>query len=1334
MASGRQQPRGHPGPAWKLDFPESLPITARRDDIVRAIRQHPVIVLSGETGSGKTTQIPKFCLEAGRGRRGMIACTQPRRVAALSVSRRVAEELGVPWGREVGCKIRFDDHTSRQTVVKFLTDGMLLAEVHGDRDLRSYDTIVVDEAHERSLNIDFLLGHLNKLRHRRPDLRIIITSATIDTAKFSAAFGGAPIVEVSGRTFPVEIVYAPPDELLRERDDVTRADAAVDALLGILATKQQGDVLVFMPTERDIRETTALIEGRKLRGATVLPLFGRLTANEQQRIFAPAAGRKIVVATNIAETSLTIPGIRFVIDGGEARISRYNPRTRTKRLPIEAVSQSSANQRSGRAGRVEAGVCIRLYDEEDFSHRPVYTPPEILRSNLAEVILRMQAAQLGEIETFPFIDPPPTAAINAGYALLEEIGAIDEDRRLTNLGHDLAALPVDPTVGRMLLQARRERALSEVLVIASALSIQDPRERPLEKEAAADAAHKQFINPDSDFLTLLNIWDSIHDETERLSLGRLRKFCKEHFLSFIRMREWRDIHSQLASALGARRSDRARAEQASEADEDDDVLTVGTTSEGVTESGGTDAGARVADWLYGGERYRAVHRSILTGLLSNVAVRQEGNQFKATSDRKVVIFPGSALFEKPGKRRPDGKPAPRKRAAPAKNFWIACAEILETQRLYARTSARIDPEWLEEIGGHVCRWSHSEPDWHAESGRVLVRETVRLHGLEIQNRKVDFGKIDPAAATDLFIRAALVADTLESPLKFLAHNWRVRAKVATMLTRQRSRSWLDIDQAAYRFYAARIEGVSSVHDLNRVWKEHVALEPKFLFMDESDLLPDANEGDEVAFPDEVLLDNRVVPLDYVYKPGDERDGVTLRLPYIEKHKLTPGFLDWVVPGNIRETVEVLLRGLPKVKRQRLSPIAERVTEICAALRPDGRPLTEAIGEILARHHRITVPADEWAVTAMPDHLKVRVEIIDDTGATIAAGRDLPKLRAALTLHERTLSERPAVPVEDAWRRLALSFERERLEDWTIGDLPRRVKVTEQAGVPVWGFPAVVDEGAGGVALRLFRSEGEAAAATPAGVAALVETQLSRELGWLERDLKDLRELGPAAVAIQPMERWREDAFALIRASLCDRPVGALTREAFALRVASCREHLKGIVWRLIDLLRETLALRQALLAHPNPYAGMIGDVDLLIFPGFLRITPWGQLAHLSRYLKGMKLRADRWRQDPGKDHRRAKQIEPWAKAAAEVATRPSPGADDFRWLVEEFRVSVFAQELGTARPVSEKKLEAARAAIGRSGADKPHPGVTMPAAKPAALTTKPVTLRSLGDLGRALGR
>ena len=1299
---------------------------------MRAIRDNPVVVLSGETGSGKTTQIPKFCIEAGRGRRGVIACTQPRRVAALSVSRRVAEELGVAWGREVGCKIRFDDHTSPGTVVKFLTDGMLLAETHGDPEMRAYDTIVVDEAHERSLNIDFLLGHLNGLRMRRPELRIVITSATIDTAKFSAAFGNAPIIEVSGRTFPVEMVYAPPDEMLRERDDATRVDAAVDALLRIIDTRQQGDVLIFMPTERDIRETSDLIAGRKLRGATVLPLYGRLTADEQQRIFAPAPGRKIVVATNIAETSLTIPGIRFVIDGGEARISRYNPRTRTKRLPIEPVSQSSANQRSGRAGRVEAGVCIRLYDEEDFAKRPVYTPPEILRANLAEVILRMRAARLGEIETFPFIDPPPAAAIKAGYALLEEIGAIDGDRDLTNIGHRLAALPIDPTVGRMLLQARRERALDEVLVVASALGIQDPRERPLGKEAAADAAHARFVNADSDFLTLLNIWEAVHDEAERLPLGRLRKFCKEHFFSFIRMREWHDIHSQLSAALGARRSARVRAEQESEADEDDDVLTVGSAAASSPDPEASAAHAKAADWLFGGERYRAVHRSILTGLLSNIAIREEGNVYKATSDRRVVVFPGSTLFEKQSKRRPGDKPAPRKRTRGRQETWITCAEVLETQRLYARTAARIDPLWIEDIGAHVLRRTYAEPDWHPDSGRVLVRETVRLHGLEVRNRMIDFGRVDPAAATEIFIRAALVGDALESPLAFLEHNRRLRARVATIQTRQRSRAWIDLDDAAYRFYAARVEGVSSVHDLNRLWKERVAREPKFLFMDESDLLAGGDAIDEAAFPEEVTLENRVIPLDYAYKPGDERDGVTLRLPYRDRAKLTQAFLDWLVPGNVRETIETLLRALPKDARQKLAPIAEKVDILVSRLDPGRRPIGEALAELLATDHGLLIDAAHISATRLPDHLRLRVEIVDDSGAAIASGRDLSMLRDSLAAHERTLAERPAASIEDSWRRAAASIERDQLGDWTVGALPARVKVAEQSGVPVWAWPALVDEGKQGVALRLLRSEAEALAAMPGGIAALVEAQLSRELAWLERDLKDLRELGPAAVALQPMDRWREDGFSCIRASLRDRPAGPATREAFVVRVAECREHLKGIVWRLIDLLREILGTRQELLAHSSPYEGMQSEVASLVFPGFLRETPWGQLPHLSRYLKAMRVRADRWRQDPGKDHRRAQQVAPWIAAAQSV--RGQPGGADFRWLVEEFRVSVFAQELGTARPVSEKKLEAARASIGKrpavpTVAMKPAPA--SPVAKPR---DKPVTLRSLGDLGRALGR
>jgi len=1346
-------------PAWRLHFPPELPITARREEIVRAIREHPVVVLSGETGSGKTTQLPKFCLEAGRGVRGRIACTQPRRVAALSVSRRVAEEMEVPWGREVGCKIRFNDHTSPETVVKFLTDGMLLAEAQADRELRAYDTIIVDEAHERSLNIDFLLGHLNVLRHRRPELRIVITSATIDTQKFSAAFGGAPIIEVSGRTYPVEIIYAPLDELREAAGEFTVVDAVVAATERVVAQSRGGDILIFLPGEREIRETAEQLERRELGRIQVLPLFSRLSAADQQRVFAPSPARKLIIATNVAETSLTIPGIRFVIDSGLARLSRYVPRTRTKRLPIEPVSQSSANQRAGRAGRVSEGVCIRLYAEDDFARRPAFTQPELQRANLAEVILRLLAAHLGEIETFPFIDPPAPASITSGYALLDELGALEpavagDPRRLSPLGRELARLPVDPTVGGMLLQARNERALREVLVIAAALSIQDPRERPLDEEAAADAAHRKFVHPESDFLTLLHIWDAYHDEAERLSLGRLKKFCRAHFLSFNRMREWFDVHAQLAAAVAELDTDewqvpRDEADSPEDSAEDSKSESRNPNAADRNSKPGRDA---ADDWRLGGERYRAVHRALLTGLLANVARRDDGNHFNATSSRKVVVFPGSTLFLRSEKRPAKTASAPAaKGPKPVKDLWLVSAEMVETTRLYARTNARLDPAWVLDVGGHILRRSYGEPDWHPDAGRVLVRERTLLHGLEVQNRFIDYGRIDPARATEIFIRGALVADTLETPvLPFLAHNRRLRDKVATIQTQVRSRHWLTLEEAAYDFYAKRLAGlaVSSVHDLQREWKQRAAAEPRWLHLTEADLLGALEEFDPASFPDQVVMENRALPLDYLYKPGAPEDGITLRLPYRQAKALQPALLDWLVPGHLEEKVHTLLRALPKALRVQLNPLEATAWTIARTLQADGRPLVAALAAHLVRHHRLAVQAADFAGAALPSHLQVRVEVVDNAGKPLAAGRELAAVRTALAAHERSLAQEPDDVIASAWRHARAQFERDGLTDWVFGSLPPRLQIAESAGVPVLAFPALAPDGPGRAALRLCTSEAEARDLTPGGVAALLEAQLSRELAWLERDLGDLRQLGPAAVALMPLEQWQAGAFACIRAWVLGQPVAPLTREAFVLQVAAAREALHGIVWRLLDGLREALALRTELLTHPQPCAGLEAEVQALIGPGFLARTPWLQLPHLPRYLRALLHRANRWRHDPGKDHRRAQSVAVWQRALTaetQSGVRNAGHArrlDELRWLIEEYRVSVFAQDLGTAQPVSEKKLEQKLAAVRAAAKERPGalPTPAPPDSPPTAITrpgaaaAKPQRLTNLGDLGRLLGR
>ena len=1389
---------------FRLAFPPELPISARAEEIVAAIQAHPVVILAGETGSGKTTQIPKMCLAAGRGTAGRIACTQPRRVAALSISRRVAEELGVTWGREVGCKIRFSDQTTPATVIKFLTDGMLLAEVQGDPLLRDYDTVIIDEAHERSLNIDFLLGHLRTLRYKRPELKIIITSATIDTEMFSQAFDGAPVLRVEGRTYPVEVIYAPLDSLGSdaaegdEREAKAEAlhyiDGAVEAVERIVRESTGGDVLVFMPSERDIREAGDLLESKVRNQKSkieIVPLFGRLSNAEQQRVFAPTQRRKIVIATNIAETSLTIPGIRFVVDTGLARLSRYSPQARTRRLPIEPVAQSSADQRKGRCGRVADGVCIRLYSEKDYLERPRFTQPEIQRANLADVILRLKAFGLGDIERFPFINMPAAKSIRAGYGLLEELGAIapsgskeqgagsreeseptasgpsprsllpaPASAELTPLGRELARLPVDPTVGRMILQARTERALREVLVIASGLSIQDPRERPMDKQAQADAAHRRFAHPDSDFLTLLNIWETYHGQFEAMAQSKLRRFCRDHFLSYTRMREWRDIHAQLLDVLKER-----------------DGFRMTSAFSGLKAD---DAKATA----FGTPPYRAIHRSILAGLLGNIAHRdEETGGYKATHDRRVTLFPGSVLFvrEEPkrkpaaAKAREDG--AGRGRRTPP---WLMAAEIMETTRLYARTGARLDPAWALDLGAHLVRVAHSEPFWNETAGRVMVKQRTRLYGLELESRAVGYGKINPVHATELFIREALVNDTITFPLDFIAHNRAVRERIEVILTRTRDAGYLNLDEAMYRFYAARLLpegrdgppgrpptsrarpaaapylGISAVAELVDLVRERRGAEPGFLMMEPNDLRdPDTLAHDAEAFPEALPLQNNALPLAYAYKPGQTDDGVTLDVSVHEAEHLTPAALDWAVPGHLEAKVEHYLRALPKELRRAFVPLAETARSLAAALGggsarpradeewPAGGPrspagtgtcpptLPDALAALIRERFRVAVDPAQWADKPLPEHLRVRIRVVDAAGRELGASRDLGEIRAALHLHAREASASVAREDPAAWRAARARWEKPAQTTWTFGDIPARVPVTEQAGVPVFAFPGL-RAGEGGVELRLHKTPEEAAAATRGGLAALLERQLGHDLGWTERDLRALRELGTLTATLAPTEELQAQALESIRRWVTEpdrvtagrvipnAPVGPeptdqarrikdnppyLTATAFAAALEKAKADLRGLVPRLTDLLCEILTLRQALLVHPTPPAGMERDLAALLAPDFLRTTPYAQLAQFPRYLKAMKLRADRWRQNPAKDAERVAQLAPYLAALNRLgnaggvptprnATPPtSESVQALRWLVEEFRVSLFAQELGTAEPVSAVKLQRAFAAV-----------------------------------------
>lgn len=1294
------------------------------------IQDNAVVILAGETGSGKTTQIPKMCLAAGRGGQGRIACTQPRRVAALSVSRRVAEELGVNWGREVGCKIRFNDQTTPATVIKFLTDGMLLAEVQGDPLLREYDTIIIDEAHERSLNIDFLLGHLRTLRYKRPELKIIITSATIDTAMFSEAFDAAPVVQVSGRTFPVEVIYAPLDSLGSdaaegdERESKAEAlhyiDGAVEAVERIVRESRTGDILVFMPSERDIREVGDLLEGRRLRDCELVPLFGRLSNAEQQRVFAPTQRRKIIVATNIAETSLTIPGIRFVVDTGLARLSRYSPQARTRRLPIEPVSQSSADQRKGRSGRVADGVCVRLYSEKDFLERPKFTQPEIQRANLADVILRMKAFGLGDIERFPFINMPAAKSIRAGYALLEELGALDSaenladaGRQLTPIGRELARLPVDPTVGRMILQARTEKALREVVIIAAGLSIQDPRERPMDKQQQADAAHWRFVHPDSDFLTLLNIWESYHDQFETLSQAKLRRFCRDHFLSYTRMREWRDIHTQLIDTLEQR---------------DDFKLT--SAYHGLKE-------VDQKTTAFGTPSYRAIHRSILAGLLGNIAqLDEENGGYKATHDRRVALFPGSVLFRREEKKKPSAAKAADNNASAGKRMprWIISAEVMETSRLYARTCARLDPQWALELGEHIVRVSHSEPFWDESKGRVMVKQRTRLYGLELESRAVGYGKIDAPHALEIFIREGLVNDTITFPLDFIAHNRTVREKLADALTRARDSGYLNLDEAAYRFYAARLAAtpVSAVGELVDLVRERRGAEPKFLMMAPEDLRdPETIAVDAAAFPEALPLANRALPLNYAYKPGQADDGVTLELNVREAEALTPMALDWAVPGHLDAKIEHYLRTLPKELRRAFVPLAETARSVAAQVAQRDRltdrreTLIAALVAVLRERFGLAIDAALWADKPLPEHLRVRVRVLDDAGREICAGRELAEIQAAISQRQREASVAVAKQEPAAWRQARAKWEQPEQATWTFGDVPAEVLVTEQAGVPVLAYPGL-QAGAAGVGLRLFKSATEAQAATCGGLRALFEQQLRYELGWLERDLKALRELGPLIATLAPLAELQAQALDAIRRWVSGRPVEPLRAATFATVLDRAKADLRGLVPRFVDQLREITTLRQALLVHSQPYDGLERDLGALMAPDFLRTTPYAQLAHFPRYLKAMRLRADRWRQNPTKDAERARQLATYTKALAGVAE--SEGKEALRWLIEEFRVSLFAQELGTAEPVSAAKLDRLLATLTTGGAAVETPATARPIVAAPVRTQKATPLKNLGAL------
>ncbi|WP_319521554.1 ATP-dependent RNA helicase HrpA [uncultured Desulfosarcina sp.] len=1247
------------------DLPH-LPITGAKEAIVESIRNHPVTIVSGETGSGKTTQIPKFCLAAGRGIDGRIACTQPRRIAATTVAARIAEELGEELGRSVGYKIRFQDNTSPEAYIKVVTDGILLAETQGDAWLNEYDTIIVDEAHERSLNIDFVLGILKQLVHKRSNLKLIVTSATIDTEKFSKAFDDAPVIEVSGRMYPVETRYFYSDDEAREKEEGTPVEAAVAAVDELVARRARGDILVFMPTEQDIRETCDLLAGRNLPRTDILPLFARLSAGEQHRVFAGTAARKIVVATNVAETSITIPGIKYVVDTGLARISRYVPRSRITALPVVPVSRSSADQRKGRCGRVQNGVCIRLFSEKDYLNRPLFTQPEILRSNLAEVILRMIALKLGDIDRFPFIDRPAEKSVRDGFNLLLELGAIagrEKARggsayRLTENGRTMARLPIDPRLSRMLIEARKENCLGAIVIIAAALSIQDVRERPLEKEALADQAHRPFVDAQSDFITILNIWRALHHGPERpRSTGALRKYCRGHYLSFRRVREWRDIHRQIADALKEQGFDESR----TQGDPLKDLLTASPDRNQAFHP-----------------LYAAIHRCILSGFLSNIAMQKEKVFYRAAGDREAMLFPGSGLFKNPG-------------------GWIVAAEMVETSRLFARQAAVIDVAWLEPLGGDLCRKSWSDPHWEKNRGQVVAREQVTLFGLPIVvDRQVVFGRIDPDRAADIFIRSALVEGDVKQPPAFLRHNLDLVEAVRGMEDRIRRRDILVDDEVLVDFYKQRLSGIADLRSLNHLVRKKGG--DQFLRLDREMLVryrPDEAVLDR--FPRKLDLGHRVLSCDYVFDPGHAADGVTLTVPAEATGEVPRQQLDWVVPGLLEEKITALIKGLPKAHRVRLVPVAETVQLILDEMPRGEESLPTALSRFLFQRLKVDIPASAWPVDELADHLKLRLAITDAKGRVVASGRDEALL-------DREVSD-SALP--GGIKALKRKWERETITEWDFGDLPEFLQDDrrKEAGWRLYPRLAVENDG---IALRLFTDGKEARQSHREGVAALLARHFAEDLKFLKKNLKLPSLLkrqsiyfdGPAAIEKQLFQCVSRELFAK---SIFTRAAFETCLEELAQgRIHQCGQDLREAVIAVVEAHHEAqcriLEVEKKRIAAPvvgQFLQARKGELSRLVPENFVLLYDRQRLFHLVRYLNAASIRVQRGIVDLDKDRSRQAMVEPFVEAlnrmlaAMDASTSPEKRAEveAFFWMIEEYKVSVFAQEVGTDGPISAKRLK-----------------------------------------------
>ncbi|MET9083853.1 ATP-dependent RNA helicase HrpA [Streptomyces sp. NPDC004237] len=1243
-----------------VSYPEQLPVSQKKDEIAEAIRDHQVVIVAGETGSGKTTQIPKICLELGRGVRGMIGHTQPRRIAARTVAERVAEELRTPLGESVGWKVRFTDQVNPDaTFIKLMTDGILLAEIQTDRELRAYDTIIIDEAHERSLNIDFLLGYLAQLLPKRPDLKVVITSATIDPERFSRHFGDAPIVEVSGRTYPVEVRYRP---LLEEdtddadRDQITAICDAVEELQG----EGQGDILVFLSGEREIRDTADALEKRKYpraggaswQGTEVLPLYARLSHAEQHRVFQPHTGRRIVLATNVAETSLTVPGIKYVIDPGFARISRYSHRTKVQRLPIEPISQASANQRKGRCGRTSDGICIRLYDEEDFLGRPEFTDAEILRTNLASVILQMTAAGLGDIEKFPFIDPPDHRNIRDGVQLLQELGALNPDerdarKRLTDSGRKLAQLPVDPRLARMVLEADKNGCVREVMVIAAALSIQDPRERPADKQTQADQQHARFRDETSDFLAFLNLWRYVREQQRERGSSSFRRMCKQEYLNFLRIREWQDIYTQLRTVA-------------------------------------KQMGIHLNEEDAPGDR---VHVSLLAGLLSHIGMKdvKDGakNEYLGARSAKFAIFPGSALFKK----------TPR---------FVMSAELVETSRLWARVNAKIEPEWVEPLAEHLLKRTYSEPHWEKDQAAVMAFEKVTLYGVPIvADRKVNYGRIDPEVSRELFIRNALVEGDWRTHHKFFADNRRLLSEVEELEHRARRRDIVVDDDTLFDFYDQRVpEHVVSGAHFDSWWNHKRHEQPEFLDFEREMLIRESAEAVTKAdYPDSWRQGPLKFRVTYQFEPGADADGVTVHIPLQVLNQVKDEGFDWQIPGLREEVVTELIRTLPKPIRRNYVPAPNYAKAFLERAVPLQEPLTVTMARELRRMVGVPFDAEDFDWAKVPDHLTITFRIVDERRRKLAEDKDLEALKLRLKPKARQALSQAAAAT--ASREGGESLERKGLTDWTIGTLTR-VFETRRAGQPVKAYPALVDDG-DTVSVRLFDTEEEQTEAMWKGTRRLILRNIPVNPAKFASDkLTNAQKLALSANPHGTVQALFDDcATAAADKLIADFGGPVWDEESYRKLYDKVRAEIVDTTVRTVGQVQQVLAAWQACerrlkgVRSPALLANLTDvrkQLDALVKPGFVTWAGIRRLPDLMRYLVAADRRLQQMPTNVQRDTTRMEKVHEMQDEYAWLLEQLPKGRPvsrqvlDVRWMLEELRVSYFAHALGTAYPISDKRI------------------------------------------------